>query len=279
MRDRHMRNLILIALMPMAWLTIACHDGDGRTATPADAAGVNAQPWWKPQLPQHSATAARQKLNKDGKVNGWWTKMHERQLKLKNEMKDAQIIFVGASVIQYWTAGNTGGQGNKYQRGKKIWDQYYLHRKPLNFGIAGDNTATTLWRMQNGALEGINPKVAIVAIGHNNKELAQEIADGMLAVVREIHLRCPETTVLLMPYLPSTKKNWRNGKFFQAYDIACDKVKGDNLTIPLDINDALLNDEGILKDQQLVPDNLHPAEGGYRLWAEAMEPTLQKLLK
>ena len=230
-------------------------------------------------IPRNDATIPAPKLKSDGDTNSWWMEIHKMQLEQKNKMKNAQIIFVGASVIMNWTKGMIGREEKRYQRGIKSWEKYYVPRKSLNFGISGDNTANVLWRMQNGALEGLSPKVAIVAVGFNNKTTYQKTAEGMLAVLRKIRIKCPETKILFMPYLPTTNKNWRNGKSFQAYDLACEKIKADEMIIPLEISDAFLNKEGILKDIKLIPDNLHPGEQGYQIWAEAMEPVLTKLLE
>ena len=45
----------------------------------------------------------------------------------------------------------------------------------------------------------------------------------------------------------------------------------------LDINSKFLNEEGVLT-KEVMPDRLHPQAPGYKIWAEAMEPTLKKLL-
>ncbi len=45
----------------------------------------------------------------------------------------------------------------------------------------------------------------------------------------------------------------------------------------LDINHVFLNEDGTLKTE-LMPDKLHPNVPGYRAWAEAMEPTIKKML-
>jgi len=209
--------------------------------------------------------------------NAWWIEVHNQQLKRKNEMPDAQIIFIGASVIQHWADGEING----IPRGKRIWDEHYLPRKALNFGIAGNTSQAALWRMRNGALEGIDPKVAIVAVGYNNATPPQETADSMLAILHEIRVRCSHTKILFMPYLPSTEKHWRQAPFFQAYDLACanEALQKDDMIIPLELTSAFVNEAGLLKDQRLIPDNVHPAEPGYQLWYEAMESTLRELLE
>jgi lysophospholipase L1-like esterase len=45
----------------------------------------------------------------------------------------------------------------------------------------------------------------------------------------------------------------------------------------LDIARAFLNEDGTIS-KEIMPDYLHLSQKGYRLWAEAMEPTLWSLL-
>ncbi len=46
----------------------------------------------------------------------------------------------------------------------------------------------------------------------------------------------------------------------------------------LDIGKAFVNTDGSIS-AEVMGDYLHPTPKGYALWAEAMEPTLKKLLK
>ncbi|MCP4099082.1 MAG: acetylglucosamine-6-sulfatase, partial [Planctomycetaceae bacterium] len=45
----------------------------------------------------------------------------------------------------------------------------------------------------------------------------------------------------------------------------------------LSIGDKFLQEDGTLS-KSIMPDLLHPNSEGYQIWAEAMEPTIQKLL-
>ncbi len=45
----------------------------------------------------------------------------------------------------------------------------------------------------------------------------------------------------------------------------------------LDINQGFLTEDGVLT-RDIMPDLLHPKVKGYQIWAEAMEPTLVKLM-
>jgi len=45
----------------------------------------------------------------------------------------------------------------------------------------------------------------------------------------------------------------------------------------LDINQTFLTDDGTLT-KEIMPDLLHPKQKGYQMWADAMEPTVARLL-
>jgi lysophospholipase L1-like esterase len=46
----------------------------------------------------------------------------------------------------------------------------------------------------------------------------------------------------------------------------------------LDIGSNFLDADGTLP-RSIMPDGLHPNAKGYQIWADAMEPTLAKMLK
>ena len=56
-----------------------------------------------------------------------------------------------------------------------------------------------------------------------------------------------------------------------------EKIGNDETVVFLNINDAFLTEDGVLT-KEVMPDLLHPEAAGYKIWAEAMEPTLAKLL-
>ena len=45
----------------------------------------------------------------------------------------------------------------------------------------------------------------------------------------------------------------------------------------LDINDKFLTEDGELT-RDIMSDYLHPGQKGYKIWAEAIEPTVAKIL-
>ena len=176
------------------------------------------------------------------------------------------LLFLGDSITQGWNE-NT------------IWQRYYGPRHAANFGIGGDRTQHVLWRIQNGELDGIDPKVTVLMIGTNNlhDDTPDEIAQGIKTIVAELRRRLPKTQVLLLGVFPRSSKP----------DAARDRIKTINDKIArlddgshvryLDIGNAFLGPDGTIS-REVMPDYLHLSAKGYRIWAEAMEPTLWSML-
>jgi len=150
-----------------------------------------------------------------------------------------------------------------------------------------------LWRLQNGEIDGISPKLAIVMIGTNNsshKDSAEQIADGIKAICAELRQRLPETKILMLSIFPrggsmtdrkdKSQKTATMNSYWNKNNRASQKaaeIADNKMIFFLDINQAFLNENGDLS-REIMPDLIHPGETGYQLCAEAMEPTVKKLL-
>jgi lysophospholipase L1-like esterase len=181
-------------------------------------------------------------------------------------------------------------------RGQRVWvlvafvlgglflagrTKHFEPLKSANFGIGGDRTQHVLWRLQNGELEGIQPKVAVLMIGTNNlgSNTEEEIAAGITAIVKAIHSKSPDTKVLLLGIFPRSAK---------ATDAVRDKIKKINERIAemgkekyvryLDIGQKFLEEDGSLS-KKIMPDYLHLSAKGYQIWADAVEPKVKELLE
>ena len=96
--------------------------------------------------------------------------------------------------------------------------------------------------------------------------------------MNEIHLRSPKTKVLLLGIFPrgatvEDEKRQRNAEINQLIKNLDDQKR----VWFLDIGDHFLDENGVLP-KSVMADLLHPGESGYRIWAEAMEPLLARLL-
>ena len=85
-----------------------------------------------------------------------WVARHEGFVQIAKK-GGVDLLFMGDSITDFWR-----------NRGSNVWDKYYAPRNAANFGISADRTEHVLWRMDNGELEGIKPKVVVLMIGTNN---------------------------------------------------------------------------------------------------------------
>ncbi len=183
---------------------------------------------------------------------------------------DARVLFIGDSITQGWEGA-----------GKEIWDKFYGDRKAVNIGIGGDRTQHVLYRLENGNLEGVKPKAAVVMIGTNNSNgednTAGQIADGVAAIVNKLRAALPETKILLLAIFPRGENfNPQRGKLTQINQVLQKLDDGDHVRF-LDIGHRFLASDGMLP-AAIMPDYLHLSPAGYQIWAEAIEPILTQLL-
>ena len=181
-----------------------------------------------------------------------------------------EIVFLGDSITQGW--------GNN-----KVWQKHYVPLKAANFGIGGDQTGHVLWRItEGGELDSITPKVAVVMIGTNNsgRDSAEQIAEGITLIVKTIHKKTPNTKVLLLGVFPRGKDAGTpiRAKLAKINDIISKLDDGGKTVKYLDIGEKFLSSDGSLS-KEVMPDALHLSGKGYEIWAEAINPTLQGLLK
>lgn len=179
---------------------------------------------------------------------------------------------------------------------KAVWDRFYAPRNALNLGYSGGRTENTLWNLLNGELENQKPKAITLLIGTNNTDDAnfpiahtpEQVAEGTAAIVKLLRQRCPDAKILLLRIFPRTNvykkpdgtERGSMAKRFAANQHAGElvaKLADDRNVFFLDLNHLFLKPDGTI-DRALMPDQLHPSPAGALKWAEAMEPTLAKLM-
>jgi lysophospholipase L1-like esterase len=207
--------------------------------------------------------------------DGEWKKRHERFAAMAKK-GGVDLLFLGDSITDLW-----GGEGHgNGSQGRKIFHQEFEPLKAANFGIGGDQTQHVLWRIQNGELDGIQPKVVMLMIGTNNtaRNTAEEIAEGVTAIVKEIHKRSPTTKVLLLGIFPRAEKsNRQRDKIKQVNAIIARLDDGGKTVRYLDIGDKFLEPDGTIS-RKIMYDFLHLTEKGYQIWADAVKGPIKELM-
>ncbi|QTE21425.1 GDSL-type esterase/lipase family protein [Polaribacter cellanae] len=208
------------------------------------------------------------------KEEKWWIKRHQTIIGKLNP--DSELILIGNSIFN--------SLDKKEQAG--IWKKYLDTYKTINMGISGDRTENVIWRLKNGALENINPKVAVLLIGTNNTDgnhyltvsTPEELAGGIKKICTIINEKLPNTKILLMGILPYGYKPNHRDQINKATNKIISKFPEANPLIHyIDIGAVYYNDKGMVR-RDLMPDFLHPNKEGYILMFNALEDKINELM-
>jgi lysophospholipase L1-like esterase len=189
------------------------------------------------------------------------------------------VYFEGDSITRRWGAVD-------YPDLLANWKRNFFGWNAADFGWGADQTQNILWRLENGELDGANPKVVVLLAGTNNvgntsvasdaDVRAGDVTQGLQAILRVIQTKAPGATIILTGLFPRND----NMNFMPVIDrINANLAKfADGQKVRyLNINDKLAGRDGRLFDG-MTRDKLHPTEKAYQIWADALKPVLTELL-
>jgi lysophospholipase L1-like esterase len=210
---------------------------------------------------------------------------HE-ELLTKAKSGRIDLYFEGDSITRRWGCSDTA-----YQDLYTNWKTNFHGWNAGDFGWGGDRVENILWRLQNGELDGVNPKAVVLMAGTNNlrkeqdsgpdSESAQveEVVSGLRAVLAVIHEKAPAAKVVLMGITPRKDRSGAPAhvatirKINQGYAGLAD---GKAIRF-IDLSDRLGDADGKPLEGMTV-DGLHLSAKGYQVWADAMKPVLTEIL-
>ena len=198
----------------------------------------------------------------------WWMDRHE-SMNARVKKGNVGLLLIGDSITHGWERG-----------GKEVWEKYYTPRSAVNLGIGGDRTQHVIWRLDNGNIDGISPKLAVLMIGTNNSKdnSSKEIAEGIEAIVKKLRTKLPQTKVLILAVFPRGPNNDDpRRKVNEGANQIVKKLADDKMVFYLDIGKSFLKDDGTLS-RDVMPDLLHLTPASYKTWAESIEPSVSKLM-
>jgi lysophospholipase L1-like esterase len=205
---------------------------------------------------------------------------HE-QLLAKRKQGRIDIYFEGDSITRRWGATD-------YPQLLENWNKNFYGWNAADFGWGADRVENILWRLENGELDGVNPKVIVLLAGTNNvgsrippegiESAVASVTKGLEAVVRVMQSKAPNAVIILMAIVP------RNDNMAVMPEI--DRINANLARMAdgrkiryLNINDKLAGPDGKLHDGMMSDrDKLHPQINGYQVWADALKPVLTELL-
>ncbi len=117
-------------------------------------------------------------------------------------------------------------------------------------------------------------------IGTNNlgPNTPAETIEGEKAVLADLEKRFPAAKILITAIFPRGRPGDSIRKDVATVNTALAKLADDKTVFYVDIGQLFLNSDGTTNDG-LKPDMLHPSAKGYQLWADAVKPTLDRLLR
>jgi lysophospholipase L1-like esterase len=184
---------------------------------------------------------------------------------------DVDLVFLGDSITDYWRMS-----------GKDVWEEFYGSRRAVNFGIGMAETGNLLWRIHAGHFDVIRPQLIVLMIGTNNtqygKHSPQQIAEGIATIIENLKARQPAAKILLLGIFPRGKTS---NDPYRLNNEAANRIiaeLGDGKQVVYrDIGEIFLEPGGSIRPD-ITTDNLHLNALGYRLWAEAIEEDIARLL-
>jgi lysophospholipase L1-like esterase len=205
---------------------------------------------------------------------------HE-QLLAKAKQGRIDVYFEGDSITRRWGATD-------YPELLQNWKKNFFGWNAADFGWGADRIENILWRLENGELDNVNPKVIVLLGGTNNvggsvppegvESAAANVTKGLAAVVRVLQAKAPNAVIIVMGIFP------RNDNM--AVMPVIDRVNANLARMAdgrkiryLSINDKLADADGKLREGMMNDrDKLHPQLNGYQVWADALKPVLTELL-
>jgi lysophospholipase L1-like esterase len=191
------------------------------------------------------------------------------------------IYFLGDSITRRW-----GTSDPKYSHFLENWRTNFFGWNAGNFGWGADKTQHILWRLANGELDNVNPKIIVLLAGTNNVGnqspqrnvdlQATEIARGIKAILDLCRKKAPRATIILMGITPRND-NIGVMPVINSINRRLEKFADGKRIRYLNINEKLADKDGKLFEG-VANDGLHLEVKGYQIWADALKPIFNSLL-
>lgn len=212
------------------------------------------------------------------------SRLAHAQLVEKARRGGIDVYFEGDSITRRW-----GTSDLQYRALLENWTHNFFGWNAANFGWGGDTVQNILWRLTEGELDGVHPKVIVVMAGTNDvggalrdgvdATVVEKVTNGMRAALELIQRKAPDATVILMGMTPRTDS--RGGaSVMPTIDAINERYAqfADGRRIRyVNINAQLARADGAPREGVTV-DGLHLSLIGYQVWADALRPIFTELL-
>jgi lysophospholipase L1-like esterase len=202
---------------------------------------------------------------------------HE-QLVEKAKKGGIDIYFEGDSITRRWGTSDAQWKANLAN-----WTSNFFGWNAADFGWGADLTQNILWRLQNGELDGVNPKIIVLLAGINNvgtvpggDEKVENITRGLQAIVKVCQEKAPNAVIILTGLFPRNDNMAVIPEINKINDNLAKMADGKKIRY-INVNDKLADENGKLFPGMTI-DRLHPTPKGYQIWADALKPIFTEIL-
>ena len=206
---------------------------------------------------------------------------HEQLLEKAKKGK-IDVYFEGDSITRRW-----GTSDEKYKSFLENWQKNFFGWNAADFGWGGDTTQNIIWRLKNGELDNVNPKIIVLLAGTNNvgnktpegdiNPKAENIAKGIKAILDICRQKAPKATIILMGIFPRNDNMAVMPLINKINENIAKFADGKKIKF-LNINNKMADKDGKLFPGITVSDGLHLDVGGYQVWADSLKPIFKKIL-
>jgi lysophospholipase L1-like esterase len=200
---------------------------------------------------------------------------HEQLLE-KARRGGIDVYFLGDSITRRWGATD-------HPEFLANWKTNFFGWNAANFGWGADQIENILWRVENGELDGVHPKVIVVLAGINNvgtvsggDAKVENVTRGLKALVSTCQQKAPGAVIILTALFPRNDNLAVIPTINRINDILAKMADGKKIRY-LNVNDRLADKDGKLFDG-ISKDKLHPSLKGYQVWADGLKPILTEIL-
>jgi lysophospholipase L1-like esterase len=197
------------------------------------------------------------------------------ELLAKAKQGRIDVYFVGDSITRRWGATD-------YPQFLAHWRESFFGWHAANFGWGADRTQHILWRLENGELDGLTPRVIVAQAGANNvannpadEARVEDITGGITAIVRLCRARVPGAVIVLTAMFPRGDAALLPG--IERINANLARLGDGNRIRFLNVNQRLADANGRLLDS-VSADGLHLTISGYQAWAAGLKPILTEIL-
>ncbi len=203
-----------------------------------------------------------------------------QQLLAKTKQGRIDVYFEGDSITRRWGATD-------YPAFLEHWRANFFGWNAADFGWGADRIENILWRLENGELDGVNPKVIVLLAGTNNignvipagseDSKVEDVTHGLAALLRTLRAKAPSATIVATAIFPRNDNTAALPVIDRINANLAAMADGRSVRY-LNVNAKLADANGKLLPGMMNADNLHPALPGYQVWADALRPILTELL-